>query len=140
MKLLSISFAFFFCIAVVALEARPVQSIENPAVVAAAAPVYSTLVFQMKAQGEVIVEVKINSNGDVVTATMVQGHELLRAPCVQAARRWKFQPSEGAAYRVVKLTFSFRPNYKEKKTEAEDTPVFYPPYRVEVTKSRGTIY
>ena len=55
------------------------HALDNPAVVAAAAPAYPMLAFQMKAKGEVIVEVKINSSGEVVGASMVQGHELLRA-------------------------------------------------------------
>ena len=70
---------------------------------------------------------------------MVQGQELLRGPSLQAARRWKFQPLEAAADRVVKLTFSYRPFYKGQKPAAEDTPVFYPPYKVEVSKSLAAI-
>jgi TonB family protein len=113
MRLLLIVVAGFLCTAGVAsFEAKPTNALANPAVVSAAAPVYSMMAFQMKAHGDVIVEIKIDSKGDVVSAAVVQGHELLRAPSVQAARRWKFQPSEGSDIRVVRLTFSFSAFYK----------------------------
>jgi len=49
MKLLLISIAVVSLITVVALEARSVQGLDNPVVVAAVAPVYAEVFFQMKA-------------------------------------------------------------------------------------------
>ncbi len=139
MRLMLIAIGVLCSAGFAAFDAKPTKASDSPTVVAAAAPVYSMMAFQMKAHGDVIVEIKINSTGDVVSAAMVQGHELLRAPSVQAARRWKFEPAEGLDNRVVKLTFSFKAFYKGSKPEAEDTPVFYPPYKVEVSKSLATI-
>jgi TonB family protein len=124
---------------VVAFGLHPSQSSEQPAVVSAAAPIFPPIAAAARAIGEVIVEVKINRAGEV-TSTKTQGaHPLLRKACEIAAARWKFAPAgEGVGDRSARITFVFRITDKE-KPETEITPVFMPPYRVEVTRNAPVI-
>ena len=56
-------------------------------------PVYSAAAIAMHAQGRVDVQVSIDEDGRVTSATAVNGHPLLRAPAEQAARNAKFTPT-----------------------------------------------
>lgn len=78
------------------------------------APDYPELARRVGAQGEVTVEVSINSLGKVVSAKAISGHLLLRNSAIQAARLWKFTPVlEGAVENqsVAKITFNFQSTY-----------------------------
>jgi len=124
---------------VAAFEFYPPQSSEQPVVVSAAAPIFPPIAAAARATGEVIVEVKINQAGEVTSAKTQGSHPLLRKACEIAAARWKFAPAgEGAGSRSARLTFVFRITDKE-MSEAEITPVFMPPYRVEVGRNAPVI-
>ncbi|HSB10786.1 MAG TPA: energy transducer TonB [Blastocatellia bacterium] len=56
-------------------------------------PVYPPLAQQIHLQGNVSVEVIISPDGRVETARVVGGHPMLAASAVEAARRWRFQPT-----------------------------------------------
>ncbi len=65
---------------------------EQPKVVKAVAPEkYPPAARATKAGGDILVEVKINSSGDVIAAKAISGNPLLKALSVQTARRWKFE-------------------------------------------------
>ncbi len=117
----------------------PSQSSEQPVVVSAAAPIFPPIAAAARATGEVIVEVKINRAGEVTSAKTQGSHPLLQKACEIAAARWKFAPAgEGVGNRSARLTFVFRITDKE-MSEAEITPVFMPPYRVEVMRNASVI-
>ncbi|MBS1794793.1 MAG: energy transducer TonB [Acidobacteria bacterium] len=65
-------------------------------------PAYPPAARAVRATGAVSVQVLIDENGDVVMATAVSGHPLLRAAAVQAARKTKFTPTvaDGEPVRV----------------------------------------
>jgi TonB family protein len=116
-----------------------VKSGEQPEVVAAVAPIFPVIAAAAKANGEVIVEVTINTKGKVSATYVVEGNRLLRQVCEIAARRWKFAPAHDESDgRKVRLTFSFRVLEKQ-APEIETTPVFMPPYRIEVTRDKPVI-
>jgi TonB family protein len=117
---------------VMVLAMRPESlSIEQPAVVSAVAPAYPTLAVASNTSGAVEVEVQVNAAGEVTSARSVNGHPLLRQKAENTARRWLFIAAQGASARTVTLTFVF--SIVPKETAADDlTPVFIPPYRVEV--------
>ena len=116
-----------------AVQSEP-QSSEQPPVLLAAAPIFPAIASAARATGNVVVEVKIDSLGAVSSAHTVEGHALLRKACEAAARRWKFAPIEDKSrIRTARLTFSFRILEKD-VPETEITPVFMPPYKVEVTR------
>lgn len=105
---------------------------EQPKVVSAAAPFFPAIALAARQLGEVFVDVKIDSMGNV-TSARADGLPLLRQASVTAARRWKFAAVEGSSdIRTARLTFVFRASEKD-LPESEITPVFIPPYKVEVT-------
>jgi TonB family protein len=56
-------------------------------------PAYPAAARAVNAQGAVNVQITIDENGDVIAATAVSGHPLLRAAAVEAARASKFSPT-----------------------------------------------
>jgi TonB family protein len=99
----------------------------------AVSPDYPPVATTLGISGDVIIDVKIGSNGDVVQTTFVSGQLLLHKAAVDAAQLWTFEkaPTETEA----RLTFSFR--IMPIDTAAERmTPAFDPPYRVEVKGKR----
>ncbi|HWN10565.1 MAG TPA: TonB family protein [Pyrinomonadaceae bacterium] len=56
-------------------------------------PPYPPLAKQVNASGTVVVQVTVDEEGKVISATAVSGHPLLRAPAVSAARSAKFSPT-----------------------------------------------
>ncbi|MBS1794792.1 MAG: TonB family protein [Acidobacteria bacterium] len=82
-------------------------------------PPYPAAAKAVRAEGTVNVQVTIDEEGNVVSATAVSGHPLLRANAVQAARQSKFSPTtlEG---KPVKVTGVIVYNFalpKEPRTE-----------------------
>jgi TonB family protein len=115
------------------------QTEEPPTVVAAVPPVYPGIAVQAHASGEVIVEVKIDKSGDVLSVRGEKGHPLLQGPCFVAARRWKFAPAkDGTDERTARLTFVFVPPDRE-VPPSDSLVVFYPPYKVQVTGRFSTV-
>jgi len=56
-------------------------------------PVYPPAAKAVRASGAVNVQVTINENGDVISASAVSGHPLLKPAAMQAARESKFAPT-----------------------------------------------
>jgi TonB family protein len=110
----------------------------GPDVVAAVAPRFPAIAASANATGDVIVEVIIDSSGTVSSAHATAGHPLLKKLCEVTAKRWKFVPATGdKVERTAHLTFSFR--VVAKATELDMTPVFFPPYRIEVAAEKPKI-
>lgn len=73
-------------------------------------PEYPAAALAVRASGTVNVQVLIDENGDVISATAASGHPLLRAAAVDAARLAKFTPTllEGNAVKVSGVvTYNF---------------------------------
>ena len=106
----------------------PQQISESPLVMKAVAPSgYPPIAMSAHAQGKEVVEVRINSDGAVVTAKVIQGHALLASTAATAAKRWRFAAvPEGSKERSVKLTFDFQ--LANRQEDAQIT--FNPPYEV----------
>ena len=74
-------------------------------------PVYPAIAMQTQATGSVTVQVTIDEDGNVISATAVSGHPLLQAAAVTAAKEAKFSPTKlnGQAVKVrgvLSYTFS----------------------------------
>jgi TonB family protein len=73
-------------------------------------PIYPPIARQMKASGEIQVEITIDENGRVIEAKAISGHPALRAAAEDAARKWVFRPmrvdGKSMKQRDV-LTFNF---------------------------------
>jgi protein TonB len=75
-------------------------------------PPYPPAARAVRASGAVSVQVLIDENGNVVSASAVSGHPLLRAAAVSAARGAKFSPTKlsGQAVKVSGvITYNFVP-------------------------------
>jgi len=76
-------------------------------------PPYPPIAKAARASGPVQVQVTISETGEVIEATVISGHPLLRDAALQAARQWLFQPTELSAVPVKVqgiLTFNFTLN------------------------------
>lgn len=104
------------------------DSAEKPAVLKAVAPrVYPAIALAARAEGKVIVEVKINAAGQVTSARGIEGHKLLQAISEIAAKRWQFVGDEFSKERIAKLVFVFHIVSDDKDAEV----AFHPPYEIE---------
>lgn len=75
-------------------------------------PAYPPAAKAMRASGSVTVQVLIDENGNVVSATAVNGHAMLKPAAVAAARRAKFSPTKlsGQPVKVSGvITYNFVP-------------------------------
>lgn len=110
--------------------ARP--STEQLTVASAVAPAYPLMAVASNTSGKVVVEAQVNATGKVTSARAINGHPLLSQAAENAARHWRFTPAASdAGTRTVVLIFVFR--IMPKGTAIDElTPVFMPPYQVEV--------
>jgi TonB family protein len=73
-------------------------------------PEYPAAARAVRAAGSVMVQVTVDENGNVGTASALTGHPLLRAAAVQAARNAKFEPTKVSGRPVTVsgvLTYTF---------------------------------
>lgn len=73
-------------------------------------PSYPPLAKTARVSGSVVVEVTVDESGNVISARAISGHPLLVDAAVNAARRWKFTPTQlsGQAVKVIgTITFNF---------------------------------
>lgn len=77
-------------------------------------PEYPPAARSVRANGKVVVRILVNKKGDVVEACAIEGHPLLRAVSVEAAKQWKFKRNFGFVdykpkelFAEIDLTFNF---------------------------------
>jgi len=73
-------------------------------------PAYPPIARAARASGTVVVQVLIDENGNVVSATALSGHPLLTAVAVRAARQAKFSPTKLSG-QPVKVTGVIQYNF-----------------------------
>jgi TonB family protein len=98
---------------------------------AAVAPIYPPLALTAGVAGEVRVRVAIKKDGTVDSADVIDGKEPLRPATLLAARKWKFVPQQHPIEATLTFSFQIVPDLT---AEEDATPVFMPPYRVEVRR------
>lgn len=104
--------------------------------------VFPTINFKPRMAGSVTVEVVIDlQNGEVVSATAVDGHPLLRGASAEAARQTKFAPLSpdlgrllGNGTLVYKVTDLFRKSIENKKASS---PLSFADSRKAIFNGRG---
>jgi TonB family protein len=72
------------------------------------APVYPELARKLNLTGTVKVEVVVAPNGMVKDAKVVGGHPVLATAALEAARKWRFEPTAMESTGVV--DFKFEPH------------------------------
>ena len=99
-----------------------------PKAVSVLKPPYPPAARAVNAFGDVIVNVKIDESGKVISAQAVSGHPLLRQACVAVSKQSLFESAENSSEREVNLTFVFLlPANKTKVTKHYSNP-----YRIEI--------
>lgn len=73
-------------------------------------PPYPSVAKAARASGAVQVQILVSETGEVIEANAISGHPLLRDAAVEAARQWRFKPTE-LGNKAIKvqgvLTFNF---------------------------------
>ena len=139
MKALTFAQALLLSVSLSNLSFAQVRGAEQPTVVSAVAPVFPAPAKAVRALGDVFVDVKIDGQGEVVSARHVDAHPLLRKTIEATARRWKFSPAtKGEVRRKARLTFTFR-LVPRGTYPLDTTPVFHPPYKVEIRDEEVSI-
>lgn len=82
----------------------------------------------VRSSGEVVVDVKIDNMGKVVSAVSESGHPLLRKAAEQASRGARFEALDQAGDRVLKLTYVFLSSKEEKEGRTR----YSNPFRIEI--------
>ena len=73
-------------------------------------PAYPPLAKTARVSGSVVVEVTVDEEGNVISSRAISGHPLLKDAAVNAARGWKFTPTQlsGVPVKVIgTITFNF---------------------------------
>jgi TonB family protein len=110
------------------------SSLVHPKVVEAVPPIYPHIAATKKFEGKVIVLVRINHEGVVVSATAIEGNKFLQTVAENAAKKWIFAVAtinESSDLRIVQISFDFK-IFPKKTSETELQPIFKPPYEIEV--------
>ena len=71
-------------------------------------PAYPELARKMNITGTVKVEVVVSPNGTVKEARVVGGHPVLAGAALDAAKKWKFEPSPAESSGVIDFKFEPR--------------------------------
>jgi TonB family protein len=72
------------------------------------APQYPELARKMNITGTVKVEVVVSPNGTVKDARVVGGHPVLASAALDAAKKWRFEPSTAESSGVIDFKFEPR--------------------------------
>jgi hypothetical protein len=109
---------------------------DKPEVIHAVAPVYPDMIGEYREIETVIVRVEVDQFGKVTSAKYRVGSPLFHSQAEAAARRWLFASTDNPKVRKVVLVFLFHTMPKGTPKE-ELTPVFHPPYKIEVRHLHG---
>src|SRR5262245_11469844 len=87
-------------------------------------PTYPEIARTAKAQGAIQVQITVNESGEVIGARVINGHPLFRDAALQAAKQWRFKPTQLSGVPVKTqgvLTFNFDPD--KNATSSEIVPM-----------------
>jgi TonB family protein len=105
-------------------------------------PTYPPLAKTARVSGAVVVEVTVDEAGNVISARAISGHPLLKDAAVNAARGWKFTPTQlsGVPVKVIgTITFDFR-LYTKEDIERVRQQINESPNNVELYVKLGEMY
>jgi TonB family protein len=68
-------------------------------------PVYPDLARKMEISGVVKIEITVAPNGAVKDARVVGGHPVLAGAALDAAKKWRFEPSSAESSGVIEFKF-----------------------------------
>lgn len=140
MKLALTIILVLFSMSPVSFFPAQAQSSDDPKVIFSVAPVYPLIAHIARVDGDCIVEVRIDRNGTVKSAQMIEGQPIFRQRVIDAASGWRFSPgSPTSGLRVAHLTFNFKEGPRGEKEQDYVDSVFVPPYRMELTYRQAKV-
>jgi TonB family protein len=117
----------------ISLEVLPALLVSNPGspiVSRSVTPAYPAIAAGWAVSGTVLVDVEINPDGVVTSASIVSGPAMLRKPATDAAKLWLFNTANSSERRSTRLSFIFR----EASYEGNELG-FKPPYEMAVSRA-----
>jgi len=106
------------------------QESSQPVVISHPLPAYPAIAAAKKERGKVLIDVKIDSAGKVVSATIIKGPPILSKFAREKALEWRFnEVAKEAGLRPARLTFMFHPRWHRALTSQ---PKFTPPFRADI--------
>src|SRR5262245_16261317 len=87
-------------------------------------PAYPAIARGASAKGAVQVQITTNESGEVINTQIINGHPMLRDAALQAAKQWRFKPTELSGKPLKTqgiLTFNFDPG--KNATSGETVPI-----------------
>jgi TonB family protein len=87
-------------------------------------PAYPALARAARAQGAAQVQITVSESGEVIDARVIGGHPMFRDAALQAAKQWRFKPTELSGVPVKTqgvITFNFDPD--KNATLSETVPM-----------------
>jgi len=115
----------FACVTVGWAEERHIALVE------AVAPVYPPIAAYTATSGDVTVKLMVDRTGSVTTASVVEGHKLLSAAALDAAKKWRFSTSDEGKEATIVFSFRILP---KGTSESELAVRFRPPLEIEVRR------
>ncbi len=128
-------FLFTFTLIVFCFAGTSFAQEKLPKVIKYLAPQYPAAARATGTTGEVVVAVKIDKDGKVISSKSESGHPLLRAISEKIAKEWLFTKSE-LSERELKISFLYsikvNDNRKNNYKESIQKIRFRKPYRLEI--------
>jgi TonB family protein len=107
-KALFAAIAMAAALSVVGLQGQEAQTDIMRRAKSKVAPVYPELARKLNITGVVKVEVVVAPNGSVKEAKVVGGHPVLATAALEAARKWRFEPTAMESSGTVDFKFEAR--------------------------------
>jgi TonB family protein len=95
---------------------------DPPVILKRVDPVYPKPIPKDSAEGTVFVQLMVNPKGDVVEATVLKADagEAFQKAAIEAAKQWKFGPSDKDMKRALVLPFKFKLSDGKKEEKKEE--------------------
>ena len=114
--------AIVFAITASSAAAIRPQAGQGVKVIKQVAPVYPEEAKRARVEGNVVLEVTIEENGEVSMTKVVSGHKLLQQAAVDAVKQWRFVNDANASVTIqLTLAFALKPDSAEIKKDLTNT-------------------
>lgn len=110
----------------------------HPTVVQAVSPSYPAIALASGAEGTVLIEAKIDSEGKVISTRMLKGIRLLGKAGELATQQWLFKTNTKRKIRILRLFFTFE-ILPEETSISKEVSIFINPYRIVIRRTKPKV-
>ena len=108
------------CAITISQEVKKVDSKVKPKIVHMVKPVYPPEAKKKGIEGQVRINVVVNTKGEVSETEVLSGPEELRASTVEAVRQWRYEPA-GVDFKAT-IDVNYRLKHEEKPADPKAKP------------------